>query len=299
MISDDIHRAREEKRRSMLLEPRGQCVGAAAADADVEQSINHSETMKNIRKMTLDNIDIDDIDLPSDSESTDSEEPANDDYLQTDTRFENSDYANTSGENGGRGNKLAADIPIVITQTDATTSSPHQYLVNNNNDNNDILEKQTEKTIKEISEKVDASYDVITSCSILLTPLPVEILPEFDITDSGKQIIKQLRESKRARSYTDLSRTGQQKIIDISKKSPMNDVVDDENGSLRDRSSTVPTNVLERTRRWSSFSAGFDSKDSPTPGTPDTMKKAIERVAALTLTPLKDLDTSRDIEHSL
>ena len=219
VISDDIHRTRELKRKA-LLEPRGQGVGA---DSDTDEcSIPHDSTMKRINALTLDNIS-DSLSF-AETGSTISETSFNElnssDILERDLAHldtdalspqnKNKDYKD-SKEHDSSNNLSGAVVrlkseELIKKEDDKTPSSP-------------ILESEdarvepipetplkfspsttTTDIVKTLEQKVrdiDISYAIITSHSVPQSPPPTDNIL-FDFTDNEG------RKSKRHSSLGDL-----------------------------------------------------------------------------------------------
>ena len=260
----------------MLLGARGQGVGADSDDSD-ERGIPHDKTMDRIRRMSLDNL-MENEEL-SDAESTDSD-------ISTDSNLLHDDMQNLQKRPS---NMTIPSITIVEDNNQGGVKQrPESRELSSSNEKSDTsIEEETEKVIKETVEKIDSSYDVITSHSIApLSPDAIDILPEFDITDSGRRLLNNLNEKKRARSMTDLSSTSMynnRRVVDITEQ---------KTESAEDLSKMSP-DMSERTRcmsmpqkgrKWSSFSIGVkpNGYDSPV-DTPESRKRQIEMFAKLSI----------------
>ena len=297
IISDEIHRSREEKRRSLLLGARGEGVGATAMEIK-ENEIPHDKSMDCIRRMSLDHLI---EETQSDTESTDSEASTNDNLFKQD--MQEITHPSTTQEIT---HQVAPSTIPAITVNDDDEGQTEEDLTSSNEKSEASIEEETEKVIKETVEKIDSSYDVITSHSI--EPLPrhvIDLLPELDITDSGRRMLNQLNESKRARSMTDLSsarsaavKARNKRIVDISNSRQAEShedlrAIDSHPVYERTRTGSLP----QKDRRWSSFSMGNKPPgyDSPR-DTPESRKRAIARFAALTIPALAQDATSSEDE---
>jgi len=301
IISDDIHRSREEKRRSLLLGARGEGVGATALEIIENDIPPHDKSMDCIRRMSLDQLI--EEETQSDAESTDSEGSTNDNLFRHDMQEITSTSQDTPHPSSTN-EPVSASIPA-ITVDDNIGGAEEEDLTSSNEKSEASIEEETEKVIKETVEKIDSSYDVITSHSI--EPLPrnvIDLLPELDITDSGRRMLNQLNESKRARSMTDLSsarsaavKARNRRIMDISNSRQVEShedlrAIDSHPVYVRTRTGSLP----QKDRRRASFSIGNKPPgyDSPR-DTPESRKRAIASFAALTIPALaKDAVSSED-----
>ncbi|XP_057294053.1 SH3 domain-binding protein 5-like [Hydractinia symbiolongicarpus] len=197
VISDDIHKARRLKRQSLLL-PRGEGVGA---ESDFP-SMPHNATMERIRKTNLD----DDTFSNFDAQSTDSE-ISNDNLLLT-SDFARENYSPNSPKidivlsSNGKESSVSSSNDSPCSSRSYSASDKDYF---NSVEDEDLrishLTLDIDKDIKEISSKVDASYEVITSHSIPHSP------PPFDILDGPKNVLQpDVKNGRRSRSFTDLSR---------------------------------------------------------------------------------------------
>jgi len=227
--------------------------------------------MNHIRRMSLDNLM--EYAENSDAESTDSETSTDENLLQNDMR----DIKKLPS------NLTIPSITVVEGNGQSSIENRLQSLdFSSSNEKSDIsIEDETEKVIKETVEKVDSSYDVITSHSIApLTPDAIDILPEFDITDSGRKLLNKLNENRRARSMTDLSSTSlyDHPVVDITERKT--ESTEDLLIPERTRCMSMP----QKERKWSSFSVGVkpNGYDSPA-DTPESRKRQIEMFAKLSI----------------
>ena len=207
VISDDIHRTRELKRKA-LLEPRGQGVGA---DSDTDEcSIPHDSTMKRINALTLDNVS-DSLSF-AETGSTISETSFNElctsDILERDLAHldtdalppqnENKDYKDSkehnSSDNLSGGVVRLKSKEAIKGEDGKTPSSPILESEDARVEPSSIPETPFEfspsttatdivKTLEQKVRDIDISYAIITSHSVPQSPPPTDNIP-FDFTDN-------------------------------------------------------------------------------------------------------------------
>ena len=313
LISDDIHRSRQEKaRHQLMIGQRGEGVGA---EHDTN-SIPHDKSMDRIRRLSLDQVlDEDERRSPLDIGDDDT----------TMTGSISSDDEDTTLGSSRPVSVMSSEVVVGVKINPQAIPSIHVKNENNNevgcdreagligpgcdNDNNDkdensdisdkflkdLVVEDADRTIKENVKSIDSSYDVITSHSIKpSSPDAIDMLPGFDFTDSGHHLLNELNQKRRARSMVDLSslsasESGMMRgnIVDISKSGTASesndnlyrDFTDDDEVNGRDRSHN-----LSYSRKSSSFSFGVKPKGyASARDTPESRKRNIAMLAALTI----------------
>ena len=315
VISDDIHRSRQEKaRHQRMMGQRGEGVGAEHNDA--RNSIPHDKSMDRIRRVSLDQL------LDEDQRGSLGDDDA------TTTGSISSDEDSASGNEIGNNRPVSVMSGEVVVGVKMNPAIPSICVKNENNndvgcdreaglfgpgcDNDDsnknsenhdwndnlqkaMLVKETDRTIKEKVESIDSSYDIITSHSIKpLSPDAIDLLPSFDFTDSGRRLLNELNQKRRTRSMVDLTSLSASEsemvkgnIVDISKSSDSTDdlnrdIADDDEACGRERYQSLP-----RSRKSSSFSIGVKPEGYNTPrDTPESRRRNIAMLAALTIPSL-------------
>ena len=251
--------------------------------------------MDKIRKVSLDQLLAEESHFIDDDTLTTGSISSNDDSTSTHDRL-----SLTSGIDDDfikiNHNPRSSEIPSICVDNESNNGCVREA------GNNDDDEEETERSIKEKVERIDSSYDVITSHSIKSSsPDSQDILQEFDFTDGGRRLLNKLNEKRRARSMTDLtslsvseSRTVKGKIVDISKPTLDSTPCSDSTEDVWDISDSI--GVYERTRckslprstrKWSSFNIGIKPEGYGSPSdTPESRKKTIANFAALTVPSL-------------
>ena len=195
-----------------------------------------------------------------------------DDLIQNNGEGTTNNYVNTNQEESSN-----------VTDSDVVLNKALQKV---------SLVEDTERSIKENVEQIDSSYDVITSHSIKpMSPDALDMLPELDITDSGRRLLNELNANRRARSMTDLSFSSSSgvkgQLVDISMRSESTDNTEGSETQLRAYERIRCQSMPQNPRKSSSFSIGVKPQGYNSPrDTPESRKRTIANFAALTMTGL-------------